>query len=137
MINKQAHFTPEQFDQMLQLEKSIQHWSLEQSKMALQIKGMLENIEGLYMARQNLLADAYQAAGIQPGSVVQSRISKDGTIQVICNDDPAPPAGDPANGAEASANGAEASANGAVSATDPAPPEAPVPPTPETKSTDS
>ena len=112
--------------------------------MALQIKGMLENIEGLYMARQNLLADAYQAAGIQPGSVVQSRISKDGTIQVICNDDPAPPAGDPANGAEASANGAEASANGAeasangaVSATDPAPPEAPVPPTPETKSTDS
>jgi len=109
MINRQVKLDKEQTDQLIQLDRSITHWSVEHSKAVMQARGLLSNLEGLYQARQNLLENVYKAAGIQPGAVVQSRIQRDGTIQVICNEEPAPkPEDSPPNGTE----------------TDPAPPPA-------------
>jgi hypothetical protein len=78
MTQRTVPLTPEQFGRITQLENSIQYWSNEYTLQQLRAKSVLANIDGLYQARRQIIAQAYKEAGVDPTKVREERLSKDG-----------------------------------------------------------
>ncbi len=123
MIAKQAKVSKEDLQKIAQIDVSLQHWQNEYCNMQLTAKNMLSNIEGLHQARHQILTVAYKEAGINPASIVQANINKDGVITAMCHPEaPATPAA-PAEAEAAIPNGVNGVSPEAVAA--PAAPESP------------
>ena len=121
MIHRQAKLTPDEFKHVVQLDASIQHWSMQYTNMMLQARDMLENIANLNLARNQALDRALMEAQIDPKTIKRCEVDPTGTINCLCV--PPPPPGPPAPGeAEVAAKAASAAQNGAA-----APVETPAP----------
>lgn len=95
MEQRRIPIQPEALDQLAHFDMSIGHWNQEYVKASLQLKAMLENIEGLHQARQVLLDKTCHDAGVDPAQVVQMRPMRNGeTVELAVLLKPAaPPAG--------------------------------------------
>ncbi len=117
MITKTAKISKDDLQKLGQIDVSLQHWQSEYCNMMLNAKNMLSNIDSLHQAKHQILGAAYKEAGVNPASVVQASINKEGVISLMCHPDA--PSGPPIE-IPAASNGV---ANGASPEAAPAPAE--------------
>ena len=86
MVNRQTKIDQAELQKLGHLDVSIQHWSVEHAKLSLQQRAALETLDNLYRAREQLLFRAYKEAGIDPSTIIEARVMKDGTVTVLCQD---------------------------------------------------
>src|SRR5512135_2821619 len=101
MIHRQAKLSAEELQNLAKIESSVQHWAIQYANLNMQAKHALTQVEAMTQARNQLLGEAYKAAGVDETTVQDIRISmnkdtKEGLIDIICLP---PPQVVPANGA--------------------------------------
>jgi len=96
MIQRQAKLSAEDLNKLAQLESSVQHWSVQHANLHIQANHALSQINAMTQARNQLLEACYKEAGIDSNTIQDIRISrnpqtKEGLVEVMCAEPPAPP----------------------------------------------
>jgi hypothetical protein len=100
MQTKQFQLDEQSLDQLLRINASIEHQSVQYTKARLQLSEMESGIRGLYNARQQLLNRCIAAQDINPNLVTSINLDEKGVTVIEVRDPPvAPVAPTPPNGA--------------------------------------
>ena len=92
MEQQRIALSPETVDKMAHIDGSVAHWSQEYTRLMLQAKSMLENIDSLYQARHSMLDGLIKDAGIDHTRVMNVQaINGDGKSELLLFVKPAPP----------------------------------------------
>lgn len=70
----------EVIDKLKKMEHSIEHWSIEHTKLSIQIRRMVEVVDTLYDARKREIDQCIKAAGHDPAKVKDIRINENGKL---------------------------------------------------------
>lgn len=82
---KKFKLSQDELKKFVDLDLSIQHWSLEHSKKALEALNILSGLETLYVSRKNFLNECCKNAGVSIDDIQRTQVSPEGdvTIQFI------------------------------------------------------
>ena len=81
---KNITLSPEDVQRLTQIDASIQHWSIEYTKMALAVRNMEATVNNLYEARNQLLTKIQHDAGID-AKLVEKFVLSPGTDRTSAN----------------------------------------------------
>jgi len=88
MVHRQAKLTPEDIESLKKFEASIEHWSTQHTKLALQADDAKSAVKSIWLARQKLFERVYAEAGIDPSRVNHAELMEDGVLNVLCQEQP-------------------------------------------------
>jgi hypothetical protein len=92
MEQRRLPVPPQSVEQIQNFDRSIAHFSGEHTKLTLQLKNMIENIDALYQGRQAVLDKVITEAGIKQESIMQIRPAMlDGKLELQLLLKPTPP----------------------------------------------
>jgi hypothetical protein len=89
MVHRQAKLSPDDIESLKKFEASIEHWSTQHTKLAIQADDAKGAVRSIWLARQKLFERVYAEAGIDPAQVNHAELMDDGVLNVLCQD-PAP-----------------------------------------------
>lgn len=72
---KTITLSPEDIQKFTQIDSSIQHWSVEHTKMTLTVKQIENNVHNLYDARNQLITRIQHDAGINANMIEKTVLS--------------------------------------------------------------
>ncbi len=86
---RQAKLSAEDLQKYAKLETSYQHWAVQHTQLCIQAKAALDQVSAMQNAKNQILDESYKAAGIDPHTIQELRISmvpetKEGRIDVVC-----------------------------------------------------
>ena len=92
---KTITLSPEAAQKLKQIDSSIQHWSVEHTKLVISTSNLQKTISDLYDGRNQLLVRTRQESGITDDTVLENSLmpGPDGSITLVVNvKDEVPPA---------------------------------------------
>jgi hypothetical protein len=72
--------TEEQVDKISKLEMSINHWSIEHSKLTVQLRRMVDALDTLYESRRKELDGLLREHGNDPNKVNSAYVDNEGNL---------------------------------------------------------
>lgn len=84
----------QEFQQMMQIDTSIRHWSMEHMQLTLRLQELESTVRSLYVGRKQLLDRICSAAGVDPTHVIQAELmsTKEGAkFNLVLQDSETPP----------------------------------------------
>ncbi len=91
MSLKKFKLSLDELKKFVDLDLSIQHWSLEHSKKALEALNVLSGLETLYVSRKNFLNECCKNAGVSIDDVLRTQVSPEGDVTLQLVDKPEEP----------------------------------------------
>lgn len=99
MEQKVFNLSDQELQQYVQIEQSIEHWSKEHTKSAIQTKRLLSAVESMFEGRMQLMNGAMKTQGFNPAHVHQVHVNTDTGEAVVMFDPSIPnPAAEAAEG---------------------------------------
>ncbi len=96
MITKTVKLSEQELQQYVQLESSIQHWSVEHTKAQLQADRLKGAVGSMYDGRIQLINNVMKSHDVDPAHVHQVHVNTDSHEVTISYDESVPnPAADP------------------------------------------
>jgi len=91
MNHRQAKVSAEDLVNLVQFDRSIDHWSKQITKALIQVDDMKGTVRAVFLARQRLFEKAYVEAGIDVSKVQHAELTEDGTLNVLLREEQEPP----------------------------------------------
>lgn len=87
MQSKKLELSESELNKLVELDRSLQHWSLRHAEAALQVQGLLANIQALSEARKQTLSDLLSKNDVDPNQVLKMSINPEGkSLDVLVQD---------------------------------------------------
>lgn len=103
MQTKKINLAESDLHQYQQIESSIEHWSIEHTKSALQTKRLLGAVESMYEGRMQHMNSIIKANGINPAHVHNVHVNiDDGSVEISYDETVPNPAADPSESSDVS-----------------------------------
>jgi hypothetical protein len=81
--NHSFKLSVEDFEYLTKIEHSINHWSKELGLASLRVRGMEDQLAGVYESREQFMRQTIEKAGFKADKAVNIKILADGEVQFV------------------------------------------------------